>query len=62
MKKDILSSKEEFEIFEAQIDSPEFRNWFKGSSVVDENGDPKVVYHGTPSPTFEEFQFTVIFK
>lgn len=28
-------------------DSEAFRNWFGDSQVVDENGDPLVVYHGT---------------
>lgn len=28
-------------------DSPEFRNWFGDSKVVDEGGKPLVVYHGT---------------
>lgn len=27
--------------------TPEFRRWFGDSKVVDENGDPLVVYHGT---------------
>lgn len=27
--------------------TPEFKNWFGDSKVVDENGDPLVVYHGT---------------
>lgn len=35
-------------------DSPEFREWFGDSKVVDENGEPLVVYHGTPTP-FGEF-------
>lgn len=26
---------------------PEFKKWFKGSKVVDEKGNPKVIYHGT---------------
>lgn len=29
-------------------DTPEFRAWFGDSKVVDEKGDPLVVYHGTP--------------
>jgi len=33
-----------------QTDTPEFRRWFKDSKVVDENGEPLVVYHGTWSP------------
>lgn len=35
-------------------DSPEFRNWFGDSKVVDENGEPLVVYHGTRA-SFTEF-------
>jgi hypothetical protein len=31
----------------AQTDTPEFRRWFGDSKVVDENGEPLVVYHGT---------------
>lgn len=31
----------------AQTDTPEFRAWFGKSKVVDENGAPLVVYHGT---------------
>lgn len=27
--------------------TPEFKNWFNNSKVVDENGNPKIVYHGT---------------
>jgi hypothetical protein len=30
-----------------QINSPAFKKWFKDSKVVDKNGDPLVVYHGT---------------
>jgi hypothetical protein len=32
--------------------NPYFQNWFKGSKVVDENGNPLRVYHGSP----HEFQ------
>lgn len=31
----------------AQTDTEAFRNWFGDSKVVDENGQPLVVYHGT---------------
>lgn len=31
----------------AQIDTPEFRAWFGDSKIVDSNGKPLVVYHGT---------------
>lgn len=30
-----------------QTDTPEFKKWFGDSKVVDEEGKPKVVYHGT---------------
>ena len=32
---------------EAQINSPEFKKWFGDSKVVDKDGKPLVVYHGT---------------
>jgi hypothetical protein len=32
-----------------QTDTPAFRNWFGGSKVVDADGAPLVVYHGTAS-------------
>jgi 2'-5' RNA ligase/predicted ABC-type ATPase/GNAT superfamily N-acetyltransferase len=31
-----------------------FRQWFGNSHVRNENGDPRVVYHGTGNPGFEE--------
>lgn len=33
--------------------NPAFRAWFAGSQVVDEQGNPLVVYHGTPSKPSE---------
>ena len=36
------------------VDTPAFKNWFKDSKVVDDNGEPLVVYHGTDA------DFTVI--
>lgn len=33
-----------------QNEIPEFRKWFEGSKVVDEKGNPVVVYHGTNQP------------
>lgn len=29
------------------VDTPQFKEWFKDSKIVDENGDPLVVYHGS---------------
>ena len=37
-----------------QTQTPEFRRWFGDSKVVDEDGKPLVVYHGTTS-SFESF-------
>ena len=39
----------------AQTQTEEFRRWFGGSKVVDEQGKPLVVYHGTLSD-FTEFK------
>ncbi len=36
-------------------ETPEFKKWFGDSKVVDEKGDPLVVYHGSPSATFTTF-------
>lgn len=38
-----------------QTDTPAFRRWFGDSKVVDANGDPLVVYHGTNRGGFTEF-------
>lgn len=38
----------------AQTETPEFKNWFGDSKVVDADGRPLVVYHGT-SKDFGEF-------
>jgi len=34
----------------ADINTENFKNWFGESKVVDENGNPQVVYHGTARP------------
>jgi len=34
---------------ERQINSPEFKRWFGNSKVVDKDGKPLIVYHGTRS-------------
>jgi hypothetical protein len=38
-----------------QTKTPAFKKWFGDSKVVDEKGEPLVVYHGTDDPGFEEF-------
>ena len=37
-----------------QINTPEFKRWFRSSKVVNEDGSPKVMYHGT-NKDFNEF-------
>ncbi|MDL2342467.1 MAG: hypothetical protein QFB87_05320 [Patescibacteria group bacterium] len=46
-----------------QTKSPEFKKWFGDSKVVDENGKPKVMYHGTAADieTFKPKQADAIF-
>lgn len=39
----------------AQQSGPGFKAWFKGSKIVDENGDPMVLYHGTHT-SFDVFK------
>lgn len=36
-------------------DTPEFKRWFSGSKVVDADGKPLVVYHGTEKAGFSVF-------
>lgn len=40
----------------------EFKKWFSGSKVVDADGKPLVVYHGTQSPKFDVFDPATIGK
>ena len=40
----------------AQQETPAFKNWFGESKVVDADGKPLVVYHGTDAPDFTEFR------
>lgn len=41
---------------QAITDTPEFKKWFGDSKVVDENGEPKIMYHGTPFGKFSTFK------
>lgn len=43
-----------------QTQTPEFRKWFGNSKVVDDNGKPLVVYHGTYED-FRQFQMPAFF-
>lgn len=40
-----------------QTDTPEFKKWFADSKVVNEDGSPKVVYHGTNGGDFYTFDW-----
>lgn len=42
----------------AQTQTPEFKAWFGDSKVVDEKGEPLVVYHGTPDANISQFDAT----
>lgn len=39
---------------EADTKTPQFKKWFGESKVVDENGEPQIVYHGT-NKSFQKF-------
>jgi len=43
------------EIKQDQTETPEFKKWFGDSKVVNAQGEPLVVYHGSPNK-FSEFQ------
>ena len=38
------------------VDTPAFKNWFGDSKILDKNGEPLVVYHGT-FQDFDEFKY-----
>ena len=40
----------------AAVDTPAFKAWFKDSEIVDEKGDPRVLYHGTKRDISGGFQ------
>jgi hypothetical protein len=44
-----------FNIERKQTSTPAFKKWFGDSKVVDENGKPLVVYHGTDKADFSVF-------
>lgn len=39
-----------------QIQTKEFKQWFGNSKVVNTDGTPKVMYHGTPNGNFDTFK------
>jgi len=44
-----------FQVKKTDTDTENFKKWFKDSKVVDEEGNPLVVYHGTQSGGFSQF-------
>lgn len=42
--------------FMEQTDTVQFRKWFEGSKIVNEDGTAKVMYHGTPYGGFTVFK------
>jgi hypothetical protein len=49
--------KNQGKLFQKVTDNPNFKKWFGDSKVVDENGEPLVVYHGT-NKEFDVFKST----
>lgn len=39
-----------------QTETPEFKKWFGGSEIVDKNGNPLRLYHGTAAQNIESFE------
>lgn len=46
--------------YSVRTETPAFKRWFGDSKVVDENGDPLVVYHGSTGKGVTEFDTTRI--
>lgn len=44
---------------EVKTDTEAFKKWFGDSKVVDADGNPLVVYHGTPNANFDQFSYDV---
>ena len=53
--KNELGEKKAYEVA-AKTHSKAFKQWFKDSKALDENGQPKVYFHGTPRGGFNEFK------
>lgn len=47
---------------DSQITSPAFKKWFGNSKVVDSNGKPAVVYHGTTANEISQFSTSGFFN
>lgn len=44
-------------LFQSEVESDAFKQWFGNSKVVDENGAPLAVYHGTGATIGDDFSF-----
>jgi hypothetical protein len=56
LKKDAKVKEGEVRLKEVdQIETKEFKNWFGDSKVVDDKGNPLVVYHGTTTEDISKF-------
>jgi GNAT superfamily N-acetyltransferase len=53
----VLEAAKETDTLFQKTDSPEFKAWFGDSKMVDEDGQPLMVYHGTNSNFSEDFSF-----
>ena len=42
--------------------SPEFKKWFNGSKVVDDEGNPMMMYHGSPHNIITQFEVGYDYK
>lgn len=52
---EFLSAGEQYAVPTEGREGAAFRKWFGNSKIVDENGDPLVVWHGSPDADFEAF-------
>lgn len=50
----------DFSRSQAQTETSEFKRWFGDSKVVDENGKPLLVYHGSPVRGFDTFDLSKV--
>lgn len=53
---DIVVNRKKYSLQSEQTDTPEFKRWFGDSPFVNEDGSPKVYYHGTPYGGFNVFK------
>jgi len=54
IKKILGNNNKNYQDIESSVKN--FKKWFKGSKVVEKNGDPLLCYHGTPKGGFDTFK------